>query len=156
MDIEIKGSVILDAVWWKDPPEVVAGLDDVILYQGQLQKETKISFDQKSRVGSHRIWVKFVNKRHDDTNVHTGQDKAVLIKQIEFFGIQSPRFVWAGVYEPQYPQSWVNHLQQQGKIAESHLRYHDYLGWNGIWYLDFSLPIFTWIHQIENLGWVYD
>lgn len=31
-----------------------------------------------------------------------------------------------------------------------------YLGWNGLWVLEFELPIFTWIHKLENLGWIYD
>jgi hypothetical protein len=29
------------------------------------------------------------------------------------------------------------------------------MGWNGRWELNFRVPIFTWIHQLENLGWIY-
>lgn len=30
-----------------------------------------------------------------------------------------------------------------------------YLGWNGMWKFQFEIPIFTWIHKLEGLGWIY-
>lgn len=98
--------------------------------------------------GIHRLSVAFSNKEDSDTDLVNKRDKAVVIKEIEFFGIHSPRFVWAGEYRPIYPP----HMQDQPET----LKYHNYLGWNGVWYLDFTVPIFTWIHQTEDFGWIYD
>lgn len=143
----IKGSVTLDPIWYENAiPKVSVRLDDLLLFTGELKHTTVVGFDQTTAAGNHRLSVEFHNKQDFDTKVNTGQDKAVVIKSIEFFGITSPRFVWEGWYRPDYP----SHMQGEAEI----LRYHDYLGWNGIWCLDFSVPVFTWIHKTENLGWI--
>jgi hypothetical protein len=72
---------------------------------------------------------------------------AVEIVNVSFFGITDPKFAWAGVYFPNYPEHYPN--------KTSSLPGHGYLGWNGVWRLDFSVPVFTWIHQVQNLGWLY-
>lgn len=72
---------------------------------------------------------------------------AVIVKEIGFFGITDPRFLYAGVYEPHYPQHWPNKIRS--------LPGQGYLGWNGVYTLRFALPVFTWMHQIMNLGWIY-
>ena len=79
-------------------------------------------------------------------------DMAVIIDQVEFFGISDPRFVWAGVYTPNYPEPWYS---EQSPPPPAQLHQQNYLGWNGRWRLDFSVPVFTWMHQTLNLGWIY-
>jgi len=92
------------------------------------------------------IEVVFMNKPPLDP------DMAVVIDQVEFFGISDPRFVWAGVYTPSYPEPWYS---EQDPPPPAQLRHQNYLGWNGRWRLDFSVPVFTWMHQTLNLGWIY-
>lgn len=91
--------------------------------------------------------IEFINKPDLDQNM------AVVVDQIEFFGITDPRFVWAGVYTPRYPEPWYS---QQNPVPAPQLRQQTYLGWNGVWRLDFSVPVFTWMHQTLNLGWLYN
>jgi hypothetical protein len=74
-------------------------------------------------------------------------DTALIIESISFNEISSKRLLWAGTYFPQYP----SHITGPAELIQ-----HHYLGWNGIWQLNFSLPIYTWIHKVENLGWIYD
>jgi hypothetical protein len=90
--------------------------------------------------------IDFFNK----TNDHP--DMAVMIDRIELFGISDPKFVWNGVYTPKYPEPWYSQqcVQPQKKISNV-----TYLGWNGTWRIDFDVPVFTWIHKIQNLGWIY-
>lgn len=74
-------------------------------------------------------------------------DTAVIVKQISFFGIEHPKFVWAGTYYPCYPEHYADKkltLPGQG-----------YLGWNGIYVLEFTVPVFTWMHQTLDMGWIY-
>lgn len=92
--------------------------------------------------------IEHYGKKDTDTDVKTGADVAVVVEEIKVNGISSPRFVWAGIYRPDYPP----HLVDQPK----ELKYSNYLGWNGVWSLDIGLPSFTWIHHIENLGWIYE
>ena len=77
---------------------------------------------------------------------------AVIVDSVEFFGITDPKFVWAGTYTPNYPEPWYSE-QIEKPLAQ--LPQQNYMGWNGIWRLDFSVPVFTWMHQTMNLGWIY-
>ena len=72
---------------------------------------------------------------------------AVEIVSVSFFGIQHPKFAWAGIYYPDYPP----HLQGQPKSLPA----QTYLSWNGVWRLEFDTPVFTWMHQTLDLGWIY-
>ena len=71
---------------------------------------------------------------------------AVEIASVSFFGITEPQFAWAGVYTPAYPTHWSGPSILPGQT---------YLGWNGTWTLEFSVPVFSWMHQTLNLGWQY-
>lgn len=72
---------------------------------------------------------------------------AVVIQRIEFYGISDPRFIWAGTYYPVYPDHYP------GKKFK--LPGQGYLSWNGTYVLDFQVPVFSWIHQVQDLGWLY-
>lgn len=90
--------------------------------------------------------VEFMSKPDNDYIM------AVIVDKIEFFSISDPRFAWAGVYTPDYPEPWFS---QQAIPPQAHLPGQTYLGWNGVWRLDFTVPVFTWMHQQLNLGWLY-
>jgi hypothetical protein len=82
----------------------------------------------------------------------TDIDTAVEIVSISFFGIEDPMFAWSGIYTPAYPALWYN---QQDPKPLAELLGQTYLGWNGVYRLQFTVPVFTWIHQVQNLGWIY-
>ena len=105
-----------------------------------MKELTWINF-QVSGLGPMQLNIEHYGKRDSDPTT------AVVIEKITFNEITSPKFVWEGLYRPNYP----SHM-----TGDSELKYHNYLGWNGMWTLDFTLPIYTWIHQVENLGWIYD
>lgn len=84
---------------------------------------------------------------------HYGKDNldpttALIIEDVKLNGISDVKFVYQGVYHPKYPP----HLINNSKI----LPHQNYLSWNGVWQLDFTLPIYTWIHKTLDLGWIYD
>ena len=97
--------------------------------------------------GVCRLQIKLIDKRDQE---------AVIIQQVDFFGISDPRFAWAGVYEPEYPEPWATEQMNAGIILQPQLSPHTYLGWSGTWTLTFELPVFSWIHKIQGLGWIYD
>jgi hypothetical protein len=102
------------------------------------------------------LQVEFLNKLPNDTVPGSNLDKAVVIESVSFFGITDPKFAWAGVYEPIYPEPWATEQQDQGVVLKQRLCPHTYLSWNGKWTLTFTVPVFTWIHRVQNLGWIYD
>jgi hypothetical protein len=100
-----------------------------------------------SAAGSQSIVIK-----HYDKHI-TDRDTAVVIDRVSFFGIQNPKFVWHGQYRPEYPEPWFS---QQQPPPQSVLTNVTYLGWNGVWYLEFTVPVFTWMHQVQDFGWIYN
>jgi len=65
---------------------------------------------------------------------------AVEIKSVKINGIESPRILYQGLYHP------------IGMPA----RRTTYIDFNGVWVLDFAVPVYTWIHKTQGLGWIYD
>jgi hypothetical protein len=125
-------------------PWVRIGVDQQFQEQ-QLKTSTtfKWEFDARDQVC---LTVEHFDKSDKDPTT------AVEIVGIEFFGISDPKFAWAGTYYPDYPTEWYN---QQTPVPTSALPGQTYLGWNGVYSLTFSVPVFTWIHKTLNLGWIY-
>ena len=125
-------------------PWVRVGLDD---YLQEKQLETLTTFewdiDAADRVC---LTVELFGKSNDDPTT------AVEIDGVEFFDIASPKFAWAGVYCPIYPEPWVSEQNPQPALE---LQGQTYLGWNGVYSLTFTVPVFTWMHKTLNLGWIY-
>jgi hypothetical protein len=149
----VKLAVTLKPVWHLDPPRVRLGINDN-LTEIDLTETATINFEFESDQ-SCELTVEFLNKQDNDTVPDQGLDKAVIVESISFFGIEDPKFVWAGIYEPKYPELWASQQKAQGVALKQQLCPHNYLGWNGKWTLTFDVPVFTWIHQTQNLGWLY-
>lgn len=143
----------IEPVWSDDPPEISVHLDRWH-WKGLLNEKQIFCHQFDSSQSRHKISVEFSNKK--DTDTRDGLDKAVIIKSLKFNDISSDRFVWQGKYYPRYPEPWASQQKQDGRELAEFLPAHTYLGWNGIWILEFDVPIFTWIHQVEGLGWIYD
>jgi hypothetical protein len=149
----VKLAVTLRPVWHRDPPRIRFGIDDN-LNEMDLKETATINFDFETK-NNCQLSVEFLNKHNSDTVPDLGLDKAVIIENVSFFGIADPKFVWAGIYEPQYPEPWASQQRSQGVALKQQLSSHNYLSWNGKWTLTFTVPVFTWMHQTQDLGWIY-
>ncbi len=129
-------------------PHTFVKLDDVHHYIALTDTKT-ITFDLTLDVGHHQLSVWFENKENSDSTT------AVEIKDITFQGLTLNRVKWAGNYTPVYPEPWATEQRQQGITLPEVIPAGHYLGWLGTYTLDFTVPTFTWLHQIENLGWLY-
>lgn len=129
-------------------PDCIAYLDGVpFTFVRQITGPTSFMVDQMLLSGDHTLEIKHLNKSADDPNT------ALVIKSIKFNDIASDKFIWRGIYTPEYPEPWAT---EQGATLARELTHTGYLGWNGTWRLEFTAPVFTWIHGVENLGWIYD
>lgn len=128
-------------------PEIKVSVPGQIRSMALSQTQT-LNFDFTASEGW--LCVDFTNKVYQESTATA--DMAVIVSSVSFFGITDPKFAWAGVYHPCYPEPW--HSQQHPKPPPA-LPQQTYLGWNGQWRLDFSLPIFSWMHQTLSLGWLY-
>ena len=150
----VKLSVVLKPIWHDDPPQISIGVDgetNTFL----LEQSQQFDFEFDSAQVEHNLVIEFLNKTNQDTIVESGLDKAVNIEKISFFGISDPKFIWSGVYVPIYPEPWASEQAKNGVVLKQHLTDQTYLAWNGKWTLTFNVPVFTWIHNIQNLGWIY-
>ena len=154
MTYPVKLDVCLRPEWHIDPPEINIGIDDDIkrIILSDIQT-FHYEFDADNTA---TLTVELLNKTNADTIPYKGLDKAVIIESISFFGISDSKFVWAGIYEPNYPEPWASEQAQAGVVLKQHLTNQNCLGWNGKWQLTFTVPVFTWIHRVQNLGWIYD
>jgi hypothetical protein len=149
----VKIAVTLRPVWHQDPPRIRIGIGNN-LTEIALRETVTINFDFESDSQSE-LSVEFLNKQDIDTVPEQGLDKAVIVENVSFFGIEDPKFAWTGIYEPKYPEPWATQQRSLGVALKPQLCPHTYLGWPGKWTLTFDVPVFTWIHQTQNLGWIY-
>lgn len=153
MTYPVKLAVTVRPIWHTDAPEIRIGINDN-LTPVTLTETTVFEFEFLADKDSE-LTIEFLNKIDSDTVPTLNLDKAVVVETVSFFNISDPKFVWAGIYDPKYPEPWATEQKNQGIILSAKLKYHNYLGWNGVWRLQFTVPVFTWIHQIQDLGWIY-
>jgi len=127
-------------------PEAIITFNDTVMYAGKIYEPTIINIDYKLPKGDYQLIVEHINKDNLDNTT------ALIVDNIIFNNISDPKFAWAGVYYPNYPEPWAS---EQGDTLAPALPSQTYLGWNGKWTLTFDVPVFTWIHKIQNLGWIY-
>ena len=132
-------------------PEIVWGIDHAV-DRTQLSQPTTLKFNQLLTAGPHSVIIDFVNKQDADCVPHLGLDKYITIGDIRINSIHLPRFNWLATYEPVFPEPW---LSQQNPRPNPVQAGETHLGWNGRWQLKFNASVFSWIHQIENMGWVW-
>lgn len=117
---------------------------------GYVTKQIKVSQDTLVEFKIHPdkgdtvdIVVDYHSKTIEDYGTDGGH--AILIENIEINGISNPQFLNHGTFYPEYPD-WE---KDQGP-----LRVH-YLGFKGRWILPITIPAYTWIHNVLDLGWHY-
>lgn len=132
------------------PPDVCLQFDDDMHFRGPLTETGSFVITADESPGMHSISVTLENKTNRDAA------QTVTISRITMCGISSDRFIWQAKYRPIYPEPWAYQQRQAGKVLEPIITNTTCLGWNGTWCLEFTVPVFTWIHQIKNLGWIYE
>lgn len=147
------GELRIRPIWWRHPPKVKITLDDCTRWNAPLETECVLNWCDCLPRGRHVLQVEFSGKTNQDTTPQ--HDHAVVIESIAFFGITNDKFKWQGVYTPEYPEPWCSEQLVKGITLPNHLKAQDYLGWNGTWCLTFTTPIFTWMHEVLDLGWTY-
>jgi hypothetical protein len=124
-------------------PEFYLKIDEALQDQGVLQEQRTYNFDVALEDGVHSINVGLLNKVDTDTIVINNKivnDMALIVDSIVIEGYEFKDFLYRAVYSP------VGREQSCSS----------YLSWNGEWKLEFTTPIFTWLHETQHLGWIYE
>lgn len=144
----------ISPVYHNEPPLCKVKFSNSIFYKEELTQNKIYFYEEMLTEGTYNLEISLLNKKNLDTI--NGKDKAIQIDKIVLNNIESKQFAWQGIYQPIYPEPWANQQKKLGKTLEKFLPYCNYLGWNGTWRLTYSIPIFTWIHKVENHGWIYE
>ena len=128
------------------PLNIRCGLDS-LTHDMVLTETQTITFNKDLANGAYKFILEFYNKSDMDPI------SLLEIESVNFEGISTDKLKWQSVYYPQYPEPWAS--QQTQVLPDSH-KAMTHLGWNGRWELPFTVPVFRWIHTVENLGWIYD
>lgn len=148
-------SIELEPAYSQAPPEISVTVANCCIFDGSLTEARIFSYSVDLVPDEYKISVSFYNKTNKDTNLESKIDKAVIIKSITLNKISDPKFIWEGVYTPIYPEPWATEQKLLGNKLPTTIKNSTYLGWNGCWTLTVDIPIFTWIHRLKNLGWIY-
>jgi hypothetical protein len=153
MDIKYKTEIEITLVptYHSTPPEIKYGIDECNHYC-ILTEPTVIKLQENLFAGKHCFIIDFFNKTNDDCIPDLNLDKTITIKDVKIGSIQTDKFKWISEYTPRYPEPWYS--EQLIKPAPTQFG-ATVLGFNGEWKINFSSPVYTWIHQIENLGWIW-
>lgn len=141
-DIKIKLGVSTRMV--TTVPEYTIKLDDQVLWTIADSKRQDFLIVQSVSAGTHRLSIEFLNKNYHEIQP-PASDMAVIVEYVKFQSIDEDFKVYSQ-YQPIYPDDWDG---SKDKIVHA-----NYLGWNGTWYIDFETPIYPWIHQRLDLGWL--
>ena len=144
-------SVLLKPIWVNNPPTIKIGING-LLENIILDKDTWFDYEYNTKASTGKFQIEFYGKTDADTDIANNKDTAVIIDQIKLNDISSPKFAWAGIYTPNYPTQYI----KDNPLSASTVSPATYIGWNGVWTLEFTVPVFTWIHKLEELGWIYD
>lgn len=148
-DIRLK----LNPVTTGGAPYCIVKFADYTLYNNLLLESTEIKFQKELSQGKKNLEIYFNNKSDSDTTDE--KDKAIIIEEIKINQFKSNKFIWLGVYEPDYPEPWYSQQIQSGCTPAKQLQNTTYMGWNGVFKLEIDIPAYTWIHRILSFGMIY-
>lgn len=134
------------------PPQILLKFDKSTIYQGNLLESQTFDYHSPALpAGSYRISLEFFNK-DDQEQIVYGKDMMVGIDRLTVEN-QPTDFSIYSRYRPTYPTHWYQENLAKGIVLEEIIK-SNYMGWNGVWYLDIELPIFRWVHKTTGMGWL--
>jgi hypothetical protein len=129
-------------------PAINVAIDDLIMNKtiGSTQYKN-VQIRPKLNHGKHVLSLEI-----DNIEYHETKEMAVIIESVKFQYVDTD-FKCYSFYTPIYPEEWKNEQLAKGIILADTI-HANYMGWNGRWYLNFETPIYAWIHQKTNQGWL--
>lgn len=121
------------------PPAIVdVYLDDQCFKRFSHHWESQqVIIDTKVVPGKHQLRIELRDK---PARISPDEpDSALIIQNVKFQHVD---------------QDFKIFSEYQSDNINSEKIHSNYMGHNGIWYLDFETPIYQWIHQKINLGWL--
>lgn len=142
-NVKIKIQLVSHVV--KTIPEISIGynnkvLETVLVDSGSHSLEYSFGLAE----GKSKFYIDFNNKQYSEWS--ESSDMAIEISKVTFQNLTDD-FKHLSLYIPDYPSA-------EEKLKWDPIIHSNYLGWNGRWFIEFNTPIYRWLHQQLNLGWL--
>jgi len=124
----VRISILLEPV---GSPDVVVSCDQQ-LRELIINEPTCVDFVYSQEQGPSKLTVQHRNRQDNTT--------AIIVKSVKLNGIEHIQNTYQGIYYP----------------IGLELRRDTYIAWEGSWILEFTVPVYTWLHKTQGLGWIYD
>jgi hypothetical protein len=145
--------VTLSPIFWNEFPEFCIEFNNVTIEHDYLGYRK--TFEWQLPAEDNNIFkIHFLNKKNNDTQ--NDKDKALVIDKIQLEGFTFDSILYSGKYFPSYPPEYYDYAKEHNLSVDSVLTQTTHLSFNGFWQLEFTYPVFEWIHRTENLGWLYE
>ena len=146
--IELK----LYSQYTKTVPIITLKFADKIIWQGEIDKTTTLSFDtEKLLPGNYWLAIVFENK-DDSEQLLYGKDMMVGVESLRVQNYDHEFSIYSE-YEPKYPEPWYTQQKQAGTTPLP-VVHSNYIGWPGEWRIQIGLPVYRWIHVKTSQGWL--
>lgn len=142
-DVKIK--IELKPLIVKTIPNVKIMIDGHTHFDLFLSKPSTHRINASLERGKHKLRIIFTNKNYRE--ISRDKDMAIKVAHVGFQNLED-NFHSSSFYRPIYPMD-IDTDAKQSEIIHS-----DYLGWNGEYFINFETPIYHWIHEKLNLGWL--
>jgi len=123
-------------------PEISIDWNENVVWAGPVEWDRTFEYDFRGREGVNSLGFKLINKQPNDTVMENEKiiaDKAVIVENITIENFSFDSF-----------QHQIRY-KHNGETKQG-----NYICWNNVrWELPIELPVFTWIHKLESLGWIY-
>lgn len=155
MERDVIFSVQLQPVFWDQAPEVRIEFNREVLHDNLIVDSTRTFDFVLPAQDKNRFSIFLLNKT--DADCVNGQDKAVKVTSIGIENFFFESIMHKTCYEPQYSSGYFQYAKENNISVEPKIS-SNYIGFLGEWYLEFTWPTFTWLHNVETdgLGWVYE
>lgn len=141
--------------FWDIPPFVEIEIDGVLQSAIDLKVSNEI-IEYKYQLNndqSHQIKIKRFGKLPSDTLVDNNEvikDQLLHIEDIIIDDVSIKNLLHLGNFYPDYPEPWASEQRKKGIELPEVENYRSTFYHNGIWILDFKLPIHIWFFTNIN------
>jgi len=132
---EFRLEIDLSPVHGLADPVIQYGISGTDLRELTVDSAKTLVYNKLLPVGDYTFELSMINKHKNDPTM------AVDIKRIRVMEIEDYQFMYHSLYKP---------------VGREPLTAHNYICWPGPWQMQFTSPVYTWIHKQLDLGWIYD
>lgn len=148
--------VNIKPIFFQRSPVVQLSLDEqqINIDFEQSEKVHEFVFDIDSTNENHQIKIIRSGKTDSDTLVENGEvvaDQIVHIDSIIVDDVNLTNLLHLGKFYPEYPEPWASEQRAAGIQLPEVETYRQTLYHNGVWKLDFSMPIHIWFFNNINM-----